>query len=286
MAINLIKATPRFASFISHRTRGRCLNLSFSGAGHLLPYHLGVSLSIQAESSTINISNVAGSSSGSVAAAAFALLSRHQVEEYAARFISEKGRAMYHLKQILNDEPTTRRPRFNLHVATTRCSDGSLRLFSFPSESTLDTGYLLKCLEASCRIPQHFHPFDVLPNRWFPPSSYPESDGVIIDGCSHVDGGISAPCPSSPDESVEGAINVQISPFSGSSSRGSLRISPSDDSWRLLPFDVTCRGDFDVHPSLQNIRAMQASAGLTDSATLRKWFERGVEDGNKAMTKL
>ena len=299
------------ASAVLHRCN--ILTLSFSGAGHLLPYHLGVASALykkmqvdrgtnvnESTSITAPIKAVSGSSSGAIAATIYAYFP-HRIEEYADRFISDGGRAMFHLKGIMNEEElnslSNGLPDENkldsltspcLHIATTRCSDGLLRLFDFPSLPEGGKEQLFKCLEASCKIPRHFHPFDVLPNRWSPPSTYPEEDGVVIDGNSYVDGGISAPAPPTPLDSVEGAVRIVVSPISGSISdeANAIRISPADDSWRLFPMNITCRGNFSVRPSMQNIRALQTSAGVASTIVLREWFERGVNDGSAAVMKL
>jgi hypothetical protein len=101
----------------------------------------------------------------------------------------------------------------------------------------------------------------------------------MIDGISYVDGGISAPAPPTPLDSMEGACRVLISPISGKLDSGSaIRISPDDLSWKL-PLDIRCRGGFRVHPSVQNFKAMQISAGLsTTTRTLQELYERGFED--------
>ena len=205
----------------------------------------------------------------------------------AERFLPQSGRAMPHLREMiveanasgvaLNPHNTT------LHIATTRCSDASLRLFDFPPNlSSIPDEILVKCLEASCKIPPHFHPFDVLPSQW--PSTYSGDDGFMIDGVSYVDGGISAPAPPTPVDSMEGACRVVISPISGNTNSGSaIRISPSDNSWKL-PFDLKCRGEFSVHPSVQNFKAMQYSAGLASTPILQRWYEQGFEDATTKLT--
>lgn len=265
--------------------RCKFLTLSFSGAGHLLPYHLGVATAIK-HSTAKPIHAAAGSSSGAIAAALFVYFPNYLIKEYADRFISDGGRAMYHFKKMMKEyEPSTGNIEMesnanSLHIATTRCSDGSLHLFDFPSKlsSVSNKEHLLKCLEASCKIPPYFHPSDILPNKW--PSTYPEDDGVCIGGSSYVDGGISAPAPPTPHDSAEGACRIVISPIAGGNNESNaIRVSPSDHSWKF-PLDLKCRGGFCVHPSVQNIKAMQISAGVASPAILQEWFERGVEDGN------
>jgi len=110
---------------------------------------------------------------------------------------------------------------------------------------------------------------------------------VFIDGTSYVDGGISAPAPPAPSDPTTMMENgasrrVVISPISGGeeSDDGTamMRISPRDDSWKF-PWDLKCRGGFAVHPSVQNAKALQVSAGLASPMLLREWFERGIDDG-------
>lgn len=266
--------------------RCRSLSLSFSGAGHLLPYHLGVAIALKGKERhmTQNIHAVSGSSSGALAASAFVHFTDEQIKDYAERFINDGGRAMFHFKQMLDqcDNVVPSRQQ-SLHIATTRCSDGSLHLFDFPegSSSNQSRSRLIKCLEASCRIPHHFHPADILQSKW--PSKYPEEDGIIIDGNSFCDGGIAAPAPPTPIDNEEAVCRIVVSPISGGDNeKNTLRISPRDDSWKF-PMDIKCRGGFAVHPSLQNIKAMQVSAGVASKAILRKWYERGIKDAERVL---
>jgi predicted acylesterase/phospholipase RssA len=265
--------------------RCKSLTLSFSGAGHLLPYHLGVAIALKENERDITqqINAVSGSSSGAIAASTFVYFTEEQIEEYAERFITDGGRAMFHFKQMSDvcKIPSTQQ---SLHIATTRCSDGLLHLFDFPTGSSLDQNKdkLVKCLEASCKIPHHFHPADLLPSKW--PSTYPEEDGIIIDGNSFCDGGIAAPAPPTPIDNKEDVCRIIASPISGSNNeKNTIRISPRDDSWKF-PMDIKCRGGFAVHPSLQNIKAMQVSAGVASTSILRKWYERGIEDAGRILS--
>jgi len=285
------------------------LTLSFSGAGHLLPYHLGVASTIHkhylrapslSSSESLRPSPpkaISGSSSGAIAATVYCLFP-NRIEEYAERFIESRGRAMSHLLEMMseNEIKFNNTSRASLHIATTRCSNGTLQLFDFPSPETENnpqslqqvSQHLIKCLEASCKIPDHFHPFDVLPNsRWTSPSTYPEQDGVVINGDSYVDGGIAAPAPPTPLDSKEGAIRVVVSPISGGNNNyndnTTIRISPEDRSWRLLPMDIQCRGGFSIRPSVQNVRALQVAAGIGSSSVLRDWFDRGMDDAGEAI---
>lgn len=232
---------------------------------------------------TQNIHAVSGSSSGALAASAFAYFTDEQIQDYAERFINDGGRAMFHFKQMLDQCDNIPSAQQSLHIATTRCSDGSLHLFDFPAGSSSDKSrsHLLECLEASCRIPHHFHPADVLPSKW--PSKYPEEDGIVINGNSFCDGGIAAPDPPTPIDNEEGVYRIVVSPISGGcNDKNATRISPKDDSWKF-PMDIKCRGGFAVHPSLQNIQAMQVSAGVASTPILRKWYDRGIKDVERVL---
>jgi len=284
------------------------LTLSFSGAGHLLPYHLGLATSLLSLSTTTKklppIHAVSGSSSGAIAATLFAYFP-NQIQDYTDRFISDGGRAMYHLKEMIYDDTDggnnnlvvdneTNNNDTSLHIATTRCSDGTLQLFDFPSKlqsSIIDKDHLVNCLQASCKIPPHFHPSDVLEkSRWLSSSSYaiyPEQDGIIINRESYVDGGITAPAPPTPLDTKESACRVIVSPIAGPNynERNTIRISPIDNSWKL-PIDIKCREGFNIFSSIQNLKAMQNSAGLVSSSTLKDWYERGINDGERMIDRM
>lgn len=176
----------------------KSLSLSFSGAGHLLTYHLGVSFSIlqriyqnevtKKVSSKSNrnkhhpyeslpilpIKSVSGSSSGAIAAVIFAKIP-HRIEEFAARFIERRGKALEILSSMLHDEErhwtstcgendiindhdsslnnsdTTRlnassmldqrivKVPPNLYIAVTRCTDGLPHLFRFSNNRMFST---------------------------------------------------------------------------------------------------------------------------------------------------
>jgi hypothetical protein len=57
------------------------------------------------------------------------------------------------------------------------------------------------------------------------------------------------------------------------------RISPSDDTRRLLPFELRLRGGLSVFPSMQNLRALGISAGAASKDDLVRWYDAGREDG-------
>eukprot|EP00978_Attheya_sp_CCMP212_P006939 scaffold16220_cov51-Attheya_sp.AAC.2 len=316
------------------------LAVSFSGGGHLLPYHLGVSSALlrkrpatkdndvvllsssssnfsyskkEAVTSLPPIQAVAGSSSGAIAAVIQARLP-DRIDEFTHRFISDRGKALTILNSMLHEEelssshpppshttPTTTttivRNKFGdlnlptLHIGTTRSVNGEFKLFSFPAHkpmlfrtisSSWNTDDIMKCVEASCHIPQSFHPFDIFSRRSL---SYPEGDGVLIDGSYYVDGAISCPAPPpTPYDKEDDCFHISVSPISGGKKADdhlerNARISPSDDSFSFLPLDVTLRGQFKVKPSIQNLRALRVSVGAASSEELQYWFEKGLEDG-------
>ena len=47
--------------------------------------------------------------------------------------------------------------------------------------------------------------------------------------------------------------------------------------------DITCRGGFTVHPSVQNVQAMQVSAGVASPQILQDWYERGIDDARSIL---
>jgi len=312
------------------------LSLSFSGCGHLLPYHLGVAASIlqNAKPNEIRrgqakmvkpkyesrpllppIQAVSGSSAGAIAAVILARIP-HRLEEFADSFLSKKGQALTILQSMLFDEErlimngydhggasssiiaeNSRRAKSpTLYIATTRCHDGASHLspFSDPTifsniSCTWSTDDILLGVRASCAIPMSFHPFDLVKFPFTQQLTYPETEGITLsDGYSHVDGGIVAPAPRSPHDEMSGAIPVIISPISfRSSSRtmqrtknGVLRISPNDETWRLLPIrNISLRGGFEVRPSIQNLRALRVASGVTSTEELKDWYQLGMEDG-------
>lgn len=330
----------------SSKVTSSFLNLSFSGAGHLLPYHLGVSSAIlqhlshqegvkriptstssnrrrhDSVNSKINTSSkilpikaVAGSSSGAIAAVLFSKLP-HRVEEFAHRFIKEEGKAFEILSSMLHDEErhwTSERHHNDcistdvsidqnitnappsLYIATTKCTDGSSRLFRFSTNqifTTISSSWnnddILDAVKASCRIPASFHPVDIFPSFMNQHISYPDEEGICIGGSSYVDGGIATPAPSVPTYNKKNFKSIVISPISyaGDSKiqESTFRISPIDDSFRLLPFhNIACRNDFLVKPSIQNVRALRVGSGATNSVELQEWFERGLNDANRNM---
>ena len=329
-------------------SKGRFLTLSFSGAGHLLPYHLGVASSLlqklRDNAVTLGVGesgrdrrgknrpaigdapslppvrSVSGSSSGAIAAVVFCRFP-NKVDELADRFISDRGDALRHLREMFHDAerressssdpslrdsvdvewgPSGQKGPRSLHVAVTRCSNGKSHQFSFPGHGAKeiyrsisagwDTDRLLRCVEASCLIPRSFHPVDMLDIGRI--ATYPNEDGICIDGVRYADGGIATPAPPTPHDREVEAVRVLVSPISGSVATMDsgvapvIRISPSDFSWNLFPMEVRCRGNFLVRPSIQNLSAMGVSLGFASRQELRKWHEQGLEDGKFAIAQL
>jgi len=258
-----------------HRHWRSFWTLSFSAAGHLLPYHLGVAKTLlrnddhnddddsqsqsQSQRTTttttshtsrttsphsplfkVPIHSVVGSSSGAIAATLTTVLS-HRLEEYTDQFLQDRGYAFRNLRDMLLTDTTTITKQQQqqqkkkekedtndlvLSICTTRCSDGGIELFSFNTNNYDNKNHdqnhdhkhhrLLKAIEASCRIPRSFHPFD--PFSFMGNNLYPDEEGIELerememenDGNSsnnnnnksttgyYVDGGIAAPFPSPP----------------------------------------------------------------------------------------
>jgi predicted acylesterase/phospholipase RssA len=257
-------------------TSSKCfLTLSFSGAGHLLPYHLGAAKVLLAHANELpHIRAVSGSSSGAMAACVMALMP-HRLEEYSNRFLEDRGHAFRNLETMLQEEEsvtittTTTSGGLQLGISTTKCSDGSMHLFSFDSASA-SRDKILQTVQASCQIPTSFHPIDVFSSM---PLQY--GDGVAIDSILYADGGIAAPAPPTSLDHVLGAIPLRISPISGS---GINRISPKDTSFSL-PVTLTARcGTFQIRPSIQNLRSLLGAVGAMNPETLHSWYQRGQED--------
>jgi predicted acylesterase/phospholipase RssA len=262
--------------------------LSFSGAGLLLPYHLGAARvlrdSLSSSNAVLPIRAVAGSSSGAIAATFMSLLP-HRLEEYTDRFLHDGGGGLSLVKEMLEEEvkappssTTAAQDLALLYVCTTKSSDGSMHLFEYdPKDNPQTDPNLFRAIHASCMIPKSFHPFDVF-SREKP--SYP--DGIEIGGVLYCDGGIASPAPSTPmDDNPNCVRNIVVSPISGPESRNRARggsIRPKDRSLGL-PFAFTSRcGSFRVNASLQNLKAAFGSIGATTPEALRDWHDRGAVD--------
>ncbi len=330
--------------------------VSFSGAGHLLPYHLGVAKTLlsnhteelQSEKSRedsavagLPIRSVSGSSSGAIAATVMTVLP-HRLEEYTDRFLQDRGHAFRNLRQMLKDETQDcasdrlQSPSNSLllSICTTRCSDGGIELFTFDGhlQTNGDTSTpksnerLLKAIEASCKIPRSFHPFDMVALNYkgalqMNKGTYPDQEGTEIDGKSYVDGGIAAPFPPTPlDGNTDCTGRIVVSPIVGeyfykqSDDEKSLpllkAIKPAADaSWKVPLFSsVSIFGSAGqeeqtvplvavrANSSIQNLRIFTTAMGVVPaspndspsggSGILRDWYERGQEDAHEMLNEL
>jgi predicted acylesterase/phospholipase RssA len=233
----------------------------------------------------------------------------HVIDEYAQAFMHKRGRAMTLLKERLTESVNSRQQHSQkqqqpeslshqpvLGICTTKCSDGTAHMFPFsnPIQDSEQLERLLKCVEASCAIPRSFHPWDIFTSQKV---QYPAEDGVQIskldgtvsdhytDDNYYVDGGIAAPAPPTPPE----LIRIIISPVSGESPAPCHRISPEKDtsifSNPRLPFSLK-KGDFGVHMSLQNVKALKASAGMVSTEELLFWYVQGQKDAERFVDKI
>lgn len=251
-------------------------SLSFSGAGYLIVYHLGVAktlLSFHDDESLPIVRAVAGSSSGAVVAAAVACFP-NEIDDYADRFLQDRGRAVANFQQMLQEKKRQEERTPVLNIATTRCFDGSLKLFSFDPKKRQDER-MLAAIRASCAIPRSFHPWDIFTRQSL---SYPEEDGIEIDGDFYVDGGIASPCPIVAEEATE---TIAVSPIAGSST-ADWNIRPKDSSFKVpLMGDLSARcGTFRVRPSVQNLQAAIVSTGAASPQVLNDWHQKGIEDAH------
>lgn len=251
---------------------GRPLALSLTGSGHLLVYQLGACNVLLQKA---NIQHVSGCSGGAIVAALmWQLPYPDKIAEYANEFIKSRGDGFSTLRKTLD------LPRVNdsipkscfptLSICTTRCVDGNSHTFDFAPSSNENRPeeQFWKILEASCRIPLSFHQYDMISGS---SSYYPESEGIEINNDYHVDGGIAAPAPPTPSELSE----VVISPVAGPKNNDESRISPYNNSWMVPTIKIR---NLKVVPTLQNARALRACAGMTSSAELQEWYNRGKVD--------
>ena len=243
--------------------------LSLSGSGHLLIYQLGVcKVLIEAK---FPIAAISGSSGGAIAATVATCIP-HRLDDYASTFIKNKGLGFDSLATMLGEglgNAPSSSPSIMLSICLTRCRDGAPILKSF--DSPLTDKNLLSTIMASCVIPPTFHPSDLFGKF---PLSYP--DGHFIDGEAYVDGGIAAPAPPV-DDIYEKVI---VSPISGGYNRAS-RISPRDTSFQFPFYQLRAREDFRIRPSMQNLRALRASSGMTSSYELKMYYDWGMKDGKE-----
>lgn len=254
--------------------------LSFSGAGHLLAYHLGVASAFSSPRVLPHVKAVSGSSSGAITAVVLSFLP-HRLSEYADRFLQDRGYALRNLKQMLLEEEGKQSSLSapEVYVCVTKSDDGLPKLLNFHPSRKADPR-LIKAVEASCRIPQSFHPFDMLMST----STY-EGEGIEIDGSLYVDGGISAPFPPPcPHELGTTSTNdyqrILVSPVelkSRSDNKHEHYIFPS--SYKSNSWYIHTRGDIKIQASLGNLRALLAAGGFISGESLKSWYERGLENG-------
>lgn len=264
----------------------------------------------------------------------------HRLEEYTDRFLQDRGHAFRNLKQMLEEETqdgaSNELQRLSnnllLSICTTRCSDGGIELFTFDDHlETNEDGApksherLLKAIEASCKIPRSFHPFDMVALNYkgalqMNKGTYPDQEGTEIDGKSYVDGGIAAPFPPTPlDGNSDCTGRIVVSPIVGeyfynnSNDEKSLpllkAIKPgADASWKIpLMSSVSIFGSAGqeetvplvavrANTSVQNLRIFTTAMGVVPaspndsqsggSGILRDCYERGQEDAHEMLNDL
>jgi predicted acylesterase/phospholipase RssA len=264
------------------------VTVAFSGAGHLLAYHLGVASVLQKscdkgkENRSIPpIRAASGSSSGAIAAAVLAFMP-HRLHDYTDRLLKERGRAFSSFQELLKEELEAKQDkRFDrdLFVCVTKSEDGKSHLIHHPSSASLDVERVLRSVEASCRIPVSFHPLDL-----FKSSASYEEEGIEVDGTLYVDGGVSGvfppPCPLDQDSSAS-SHRILVCPISiGPTAASELVISPSYSRESPLIFSMMpkTRDGTMIQPTVQNLQNLVAAAGFTSPEVLYDWHRRGAED--------
>jgi len=219
----------------------------------------------------------------------------HRLQEYTDRFIGDRGRGFFHLREmILEEEEIIKQQRgqkhedLELYVCVTKSEDGSPHLFPFPnhSASSFDGERLLQAIEASCRIPVSFHPLDLLKTI----VSY-EEEGIEINGTFYVDGGLSGvfppPCPMDMDTTQQ-SHRILVCPLSIGrvlainelSGKSQFVISPGhgatpSSNWSLM---MKARDGMSIKPTVKNLQNLVAAAGFTSSEALLDWNNRAKED--------
>lgn len=297
------------------------VTLSLTGCGHLLVYQLGAcrQLLLAHDNSDDNflIRHVVGASGGALVAAIVANKSSISLEDYATAFIQARGRGLELLQQfwsspndattpVSNKGSNNNNNFINLHIATTRCEDGSAHVFSFAASDLMNQPHtsrdqILTCIRASCLIPPTFHPVDVVASS---PSPYPNHEGIAIQDAQgnwgyHVDGGIAAPAPvvvphydNDADHWKETTTRrIIISPIAGTSAR-TARISPTttgrrgwSSSFFVLP-QIQVQHDMGIQPSWFNLRALQMASGNVTSTELQSWYDQGQDDAKRFLESI
>ena len=290
----------------------RLVTVSFSGAGHLLSYHLGVATVLKEKNAAdlVKIQATAGSSSGAIAATLLAKASTQELQDYSQQFLKQRGHAFQLLQEMLlspsssaatpqqgNFEHPTAGDDTKLFISTTKAEDGSLHFFEFDQR---ETGHekLLKAIQASCHIPKSFHPIDIFESS--SKSSYnAPGEGIEIDGEFYVDGGIAAPLPTVPreDDDLSARTDIYVTPLSivgpeavasekSTGTSSTIYISPEDSTIKLLPFvqSLSTRShNLNIRPTLFNLRAAIAAAGILSTQALAGWFELGRKDAERTL---
>lgn len=238
-------------------------SLSLSGSGNLLVYQLGACRSLI--EAAFPIKEAVGSSGGSIAATILAR-SPNSIDDYINDFIQSRGRGLDLLKDVLRNKTHASPICPELGICTTICRTGKSKVFRFSSNDRQQDDYLLKCIEASCKIPRSFHPWDIFSKH----VTYADEEGIRIGDDYYVDGGISAPAPPTIYET-----RLILSPVSGRSSL-SDRISPDDRSFSIG--QMNAQVDFGTALSWHNLRSISISMGLASKELLRDWYQRGQDD--------
>ena len=259
-------------------TTTRRVALSLSGAGHLLTYHLGVCQTLlTADDAKLTVGAIAGSSGGAVAAAVAALMPPSGLEDFNRDFVHTSGNASGLLEDGLRSSRLS--PSTDLHICTTTCRNGSVRMFTFPAHETVNLDRLLTCIQASCWIPLSFHLADTMAGS--DPALYHQSDGILIDNDFFVDGGIAAPAPPTPDD----MDRIVVSPIAGGKAGDDDSIRPVDKTEWFRLGQMRLRGDFSVGCSWQNLKAMRVATGAAQSSDLQVWYEQGLKDAESYLSK-
>jgi predicted acylesterase/phospholipase RssA len=259
----------------------------------------------QSGNKRLQITDVVGASGGAIAATVVALTHQQQqlqqrspqsssssfLEDYVHAFITQRGRGLQLLQELWptmeqHDERTVQEQKqedpdtssfsssstLGLHIATTRCEDGTSQIFSFgapdhhhnnmsywtSSTTPQRTKRIMDCLQASCLIPPSFHPLDLVSS----PSPYPDYEGYplttedgIVGTQFYVDGGIATPAPT---------LVVALPSSSSSSSLGEAE--PEDDQDHTRTTEKTSDPN---PPSPQQRILITPIAGTSSQQTLR-----------------
>ena len=297
----------------------------------MLAYHLGVALKLQQYFYTPTnhihtqtsrtaawppLRAVSGSSSGAIAAAVMSRLP-HRLEDYADRFLQDRGHAFRNFQEMLLEEKEDdgdQQKQFqnpDLHVCVTKSHDGTPHLLPFPASSfnlkqqpqESQIKRLLQAIQASCRIPVSFHPLDLFQVSNV---SY-EGEGIEIDGSYYVDGGVSGifPPPIEMDRNNQHdqqhhrllVCPMEIGPLpqtmptdnnNGSNTTVHNHVispnysSKTASSFSLFPSFRT-RDGISIPRPLQNLQTLMVAGGFTSTEVLESWYQRGKDDAEERL---